>query len=479
MLFNSVAYAFFLPIIFLFYWFLPHKYRWVLLLVASYYFYMSWNPKYVILIILTTLISYFCGIQINKAKTKNEKKLYLICTLCASLGVLFFFKYFNFTVESISKVMSIFAITPNPVTVKLLLPVGISFYTFQTLAYVIDVYRGDIEPENHLGIYATFISFFPQLVAGPIERASNLLPQIKSQKEFNYDLAMYGARQILWGLFKKIAVADVLAVFVDNAYNNPAACSGGDAIIAILFFSMQIYCDFSAYTDIAIGSAKLLGINLMTNFKSPYFSLSVREFWSRWHISLSTWFKDYLYIPLGGNKCSKLKNYRNLFVTFLASGLWHGANWTFVVWGGMHGLIQIVERGFNFDKLKQKRIFKLLLWIVVFAFCNFAWIFFRANSFNDAWTIIQRTYAGFPDITYYIHTNVGNSARDCIIAMGMVFLVGLFDYFSLKCDVIGEMTNLKGIKKIMGIITEYLLIVLIIYFIEKGINTNQFVYFQF
>lgn len=236
MLFNSMAYAIFLPIVFLLYWGLPHKYRWVLLLVASYYFYMSWNPKYVILIIFTTIISYFCGLLIYKAETKAKKKIFLMCSLCSSLGILFFFKYFNFAMESVSKVMSVFAITPNPVTVKLLLPVGISFYTFQTLAYVIDVYRGDIEPEKHLGIYATFISFFPQLVAGPIERASNLLPQIKSQKEFNYDLAMYGARQILWGLFKKIAVADVLAVFVDNAYNNPAACSGGDAIIAILFF---------------------------------------------------------------------------------------------------------------------------------------------------------------------------------------------------------------------------------------------------
>lgn len=242
---------------------------------------------------------------------------------------------------------------------------------------------------------------------------------------------------------------------------------------------MQKYCDFSAYSDIAIGSAKLFGINLMTNFKSPYFSLSVREFWSRWHISLSTWFKDYLYIPLGGNKCSKLKNYRNLFVTFLASGLWHGANWTFVVWGGMHGLIQIAERGFNYDKLKQNRIFKILLYIAAFAFCNFAWIFFRADSFKDAWTIIQRTYAGFPDVSYYIHGNVGNSAKDCIVAMLMVAIVGVFDYFSLKCDVLEKMTNFKGIKRVIGIIAEYSLIALIIYFIDRGINTNQFVYFQF
>ena len=479
MLFNSLAYAVFLPIVFAVYWMLPHRYRWILLLVSSCYFYMSWKPEYIVLIAFTTLVSFFCGILIGKAGKAWQKKLYLILTLTACLGVLFFFKYFNFLSQSMADLIGLFTPAPHPVTVKLLLPVGISFYTFQTLSYVIDVYRNRIEPERHLGIYAAFISFFPQLVAGPIERAGNLLPQIRAEKHFDYDTAIYGARQILWGLFKKIAVADVLAYYVDTAYGNLSACSGADCLIAVFFFTVQIYCDFSGYSDIAIGSARLFGIRLMTNFSSPYFSLSVREFWSRWHISLSTWFKDYVYIPLGGNRCSRRKNYRNIMLTFLASGLWHGASWTYVIWGGMHGLAQIAEKALHTDRLRKSRTGKVLSWFLVFVFCNFAWVFFRADTFRDAFLMIGRCFSGLPDLSCYLHSNMGFDLKACATAFLLSLFVGLFDFFSLKTDLIAEFGKLEKGRRIAGILVEYALIAVIIYSIRHGVDMNQFVYFQF
>lgn len=334
MLFNSISFAIFLPIVFCVYWELPHKFRCTLLLIASYYFYMSWNPKYVVLILLTTAVSFTAALLVEKYESAKLKKLTLVIAVMLCLMVLFYFKYFNFFVNSILGILDIFAIKLHPITVSVLLPVGISFYTFQTLSYVIDVYRGNVKAEHNFVIYATFISFFPQLVAGPIERTSNLLPQIKSKKEFDYESAAYGLKLMAWGFFKKLAIADVVSIYVDRAYSSIYTCTGFDLVIAVFFFTIQIYCDFSGYSDIAIGTAKLLNINLMTNFKSPYYSLSIKEFWSRWHVSLSTWFRDYVYIPLGGNRCSKLKRDRNLILTFLASGLWHGANWTYIAWGG-------------------------------------------------------------------------------------------------------------------------------------------------
>jgi D-alanyl-lipoteichoic acid acyltransferase DltB (MBOAT superfamily) len=329
-----MAFAIFLPIVFIVYWALPHKCRWLLLLAASYYFYMSWNPKYVFLILFTTVISYSAARLLEIMESKKKKTWILAGTAVLCLGVLFLFKYFNFISESVTDFLSLFAIQLNPITLNLILPVGISFYTFQTLSYVIDVYKGDVQAEHHFGYYAVFISFFPQLVAGPIERTGNLLPQIKGEHKFDYDQAAYGLKLMAWGYFKKLAIADVVSVYVDAAYSSLGTCTGFDLLAAIFFFTIQIYCDFSGYSDIAIGTAKLLGIDLMTNFKSPYFSTSIKEFWSRWHISLSTWFRDYVYIPLGGNRCSKVKRDRNLLITFLTSGLWHGANWTYVVWGG-------------------------------------------------------------------------------------------------------------------------------------------------
>ena len=365
MLFNSMAYGIFLPIVFTIYWLLPNKYRWILLLISSYYFYMSWNPKYIVLIFGTTFVSYLAGRLIEHYESKKAKKAVLVGALVICLGVLGIFKYFNFFVDSFVAILSKFAIQLHPVTLRLLLPVGISFYTFQTIGYMVDVYRGKVPAEKHFGIYATFISFFPQLVAGPIERTSNLLPQIMKEKKFDYEEASYGLKLMAWGFFKKLVLADGLAVFVDAAYREMERATGLDWLVVFFFFQIQVYCDFSGYSDIAIGTAKLFDIKLMKNFNSPFFSTSVREMWARWHISLGTWFRDYVYVPLGGSRCSKARRDFNLITTFLLSGLWHGAKWNCVIWGGLNGLVQVLEeRIFGKDR-KQGKLGKFISWCAV------------------------------------------------------------------------------------------------------------------
>ena len=322
----------------------------------------------------------------------------------ASLFVLFFFKYLDFAQNTLIRVLNSFAIQLHPLTLKILLPVGISFYTFQTLSYVIDVYKGEVEPERNFFKYATFVSFFPQLVAGPIERTRNLLPQIDCEHTFTYEKASYGIKLMAWGFFKKIVIADNLGVMVDVVFNHPDEYQGFSFALAVLFFTIQIYCDFSGYSDIAIGTAKLFDIDLMTNFKSPYFSASIQEFWRRWHISLSGWFRDYVYIPLGGSRVSRIRHYVNLCVTFLLSGLWHGAAFTYIVWGGLHGLMQCVESFFFGKKLRSEhkeggaKKGTLVWWIrviVVFILVAGAWCFFRAGSLSQAvtcWDIPYREW---------------------------------------------------------------------------------------
>lgn len=479
MLFNSFAFAVFLPIVFILYYILPHKYRWVLLLIASYYFYMSWNVKYVVLILFTTISSYSAAILMEKYNNKKSQNLILTITAVVCLGILFFFKYFNFVSSSIATFASLFAIELEPVTLNLLLPVGISFYTFQTLSYVVDVYKGSVKPEHHFGYYATFISFFPQLVAGPIERTENLLPQIKSKHKFNYENATYGLKLMAWGYFKKIVIADTLSQWVSIVYDAPQGFKGFALILATIFFTLQIYCDFSGYSDIAIGTAKLMGINLMTNFKSPYFSQSIKEFWSRWHISLSTWFRDYVYIPLGGNRCSKIRHYFNLMVTFLASGLWHGANWTYVVWGGLHGLGQVLENAI-FGKVKQSRNF-LIKWIrilLIFIFVAFAWIFFVSNSISDAFYIISNIFVGIRNPISYLHigfSNLGLGKQEFIFTTFSLIILFIFDYMSLTEDVIIKISNTR--ESLRWII--YITFILWIIFNIPVVNSSEFIYFQF
>jgi len=478
MLFNSISFAIFLPIVFILYWILPHKYRWVLLFIASYYFYMSWNIKYVVLIFLTTCISYITALLIEKTPNIKKKRLLLAIAAAVSLGILFFFKYFNFFQENVIAILSLFAIQLQPATLNLLLPVGISFYTFQTLSYVIDVYKGTVPAERHFGIYATFISFFPQLVAGPIERTPNLLPQIKKEHFFDYEKASYGMKLMTWGFFKKLAIADILAGYVDTVYNSPYSYHGFAFVLATFFFAIQIYCDFSGYSDIAIGTAKLFGIDLMTNFKSPYFSASIKEFWSRWHISLSTWFRDYVYIPLGGNRKGPLRAHINLIITFLVSGLWHGASRKFLVWGGIHGLAQVIEKTFIPQKgTKRTSLFWALRVIITFVFCSFAWIFFRANSLLEALFIITHLFDGIASPNAYIQNGLNAMKMTTTLPIGLILsilLLALYDFFSLKRDVIELISKQNVVLRY----SFYCGILLFIILFKASVEAS-FVYFQF
>ena len=477
MLFNSWQFAVFLPLVFILHWSInSQKFRIYLLLISSYYFYMSWNVKYIALILLTTLISFSCAIIIEKYE--RYKRAALCASLISCLGVLFIFKYFNFFNYNLINFLNSFALNLHPVTLKLMLPVGISFYTFQTLSYVIDVYNKKIKPERNFAVYAAFISFFPQLVAGPIERAENLLPQIKAKHEFNYDQAAYGLKLIAWGLYKKLVIADNLALSVDAVFNNLNNYTGFSLVTAALFFSFQIYCDFSGYSDIARGSAELMGINLIENFRAPYFASSLRDFWSRWHISLSSWFKDYLYIPLGGNRVNKLRHNFNLLITFLISGLWHGADWTFIIWGGLHGLGQIIENLFSVKRDAKQNIFlKIIKIICVFIFVSLLWIFFRAQNLSDAVYIFSHMFDGINNFRFYIKSGFDAVYGEKRFYMGLTLILIIYDFiFALKDKEPLELLSRQNIFVRWGF---YILIgFIIVFFSQKGAGT-EFVYFQF
>lgn len=478
MLFHSFQFSLFLPIVFAVYWMIPHKYRWAMILVASCYFYMSWNPRYIILFLGTTVVSYSAGLLLDGEIRRSRRQLILASAVVICLGVLFFYKYFNFFSGSVVRILRVFSLQLNPITLKLLLPVGISFYTFQTLGYVIDVYRGDVKAERHFGYYAAFISFFPQLVAGPIERTGNLLPQIKNRHIFDYQQASYGAKLMAWGYFKKLVIADTLSQYVSKVYDSPQQFRGFALVLATVFFAFQIYCDFSGYSDIAIGTAKLLGIDLMTNFKSSYFSQSMKEFWGRWHISLSTWFRDYLYIPLGGSRKGKFRHFRNLMTIFLVSGLWHGANWTFVVWGGIHGILQVIEDSMNFQKVHSGKILWWVRVLIVFVLCSGAWIFFAADSVEDACYVIAHMLDGISNPIRYCRdgfAGIGMGKGVLVQQFISISILAVFDYISIKKDVIAEISQKKiGVRWVSYI----LLCIIIIFFSQKGIAA-EFVYFQF
>lgn len=484
MLFNSNAFYVFLPIVFTVYWLIPAKYRWGVLFISSYYFYMSWNVKYVILILTTTLVSFGTALLMERTESKGKKKLCMVTALLISFGILFFFKYFNFLSKSITDLLQKIAIPVHEITLDLMLPVGISFYTFQTLSYVIDVYRGEVKACRHLGKYATFIAFFPQLVAGPIERTRNLLPQIEGEHTFHTEKGIHGAKMIAWGFFKKIAIADTIAIYVDTVYNAAESFTGFPLLLATILFTFQIYCDFSGYSDIAIGTAELLDINLMTNFKSPYFSASIREFWSRWHISLSTWFRDYVYIPLGGNRRGVWRTRGNLLVTFLVSGLWHGANWTYVLWGGIHGLGQILEREWNriFPPKKGKKSwFRIGL---TFLFVFLTWIFFRANTISDAVYVLTHLLDGITNpITYLSDGYHAFQKAGMVQASGMKTLVAgvlcilillIHDYLDQTKSV---WERIGSLKKPFRYAIYFILLFIILY--SRQLGEYEFVYFQF
>ena len=396
MLFNSRSFAIFLPIVFFLYWFMTNKnlkLQNLLLLVASYYFYACWDWRFMFLLMFSTFLDYYTGLKIEESKNQNLRKFWLWLSVGINLGFLGFFKYYNFFAENFAEMLQNFGLQVNPWTLKVILPVGISFYTFHGLSYVLDIYFKRIKAERNFVDYAVFVSFFPLLVAGPIERATHLLPQIKVKREFSYEKAVDGMRQILWGLFKKMVIADNCAVFANQIFANSATASGSELALGALFFTFQIYGDFSGYSDIALGTARLFGIDLLRNFAFPYFSRDIAEFWRRWHISLSSWFRDYLYIPLGGSKGGNWMRIRNTFAIFLVSGFWHGANWTFIIWGFLNALfimpsiilktnrnnLEIVAMNKLIPSLRD--VFNILL---TFSLTVFAWIFFRAESVHHA-----------------------------------------------------------------------------------------------
>jgi alginate O-acetyltransferase complex protein AlgI len=405
MLFNSINFAIFLPIVFILYWLICNKslrIQNILLLVSSYFFYACWDWRFLFLLIFSTFLDYFTGIKMHNSTNSNYKKVWFWVSVSINLSFLGIFKYYNFFAESFSTALSQIGIQINPLTLNIVLPVGISFYTFHGLSYVIDIYKGRINAEKNFVDYAVFVSFFPLLVAGPIERATHLLPQIQQQRNFNYNKAIDGLRQILWGLFKKIVIADNCAEYANLIFNNSNQFTGSTLLLGAIFFSFQIYGDFSGYSDIALGTARLFGIELLRNFAFPYFSRDIAEFWRRWHISLSTWFRDYLYIPLGGSKGGPWFKLRNTFIIFLVSGFWHGANWTFIAWGFLNAvyflpLLFTGENRKNLNTIAEGKIFPTLKETANMAFTfiltSFAWIFFRAESITHAIHYITQMFS--------------------------------------------------------------------------------------
>ena len=396
MLFNSLSFAFFLPVVFLLYWFATNKnIKWqnLLLMISSYFFYACWDWRFLFLLIFSTALDFLTGIKISEAKDHNVKKVWFWLSISANLGFLAFFKYFNFFIDSFISSFAWLGVDLDTPAIQIILPVGISFYTFHGLSYVIDIYKNRIKAERNFIDYSVFVSFFPLLVAGPIERATHLLPQLKSNRIFNYQQANDGLRQILWGLFKKVVIADQCAEFANLTFSHSDSYSGSTLLLGAVFFAFQIYGDFSGYSDIAIGTAKLFGIRLLKNFAFPYFSRDIAEFWRRWHISLSTWFRDYLYIPMGGNKGTKWAKVKNTFIIFLVSGFWHGANWTFIVWGFLNALyilpsILLNSNRNHLDIVAEQRdlpnIKEFLNMSITFLFTVFAWILFRSENMKEA-----------------------------------------------------------------------------------------------
>jgi len=487
MLFNSIEFAIFLPVVFILYWFIINKNinrQNLLILIVSYFFYGWWDWRFLSLIIFSSFIDYYIGIGLSKQANKKIRKLLLLVSIIVNIGFLAIFKYFNFFIDNFIDAFSLFGLQMNKTTLSVVLPVGISFYTFQTLSYSIDVFRKKLEPTKDIIAFFAFVSFFPQLVAGPIERASNLLPQFYNKRIFNYSQAVDGLRQILWGLFKKIVIADNAAVYANDIFNNYSDYSGSTLVIGAVFFAFQIYGDFSGYSDIAIGTARLFGFNLMQNFAFPYFSRDIAEFWRRWHISLSTWFRDYVYIPLGGSRGSLKRKIINTFIIFIVSGLWHGANWTFVAWGALNALFFLplmltkknrkntnnVAEGKFFPTIKE--IFQI---IITFTITVFAWIFFRAENiwyaFDYLKKIFSKTLFSIPKLN--IDTQVISSKTFIIIIILFIFM----EWLQREKQHGLEFSPQTKSKKILRWIL-YFIIVLSI-FIFGNFSKTEFIYFAF
>lgn len=448
---------------------MPKRFRWMVMLVASYYFYMCWNYNYMVLILFTTLVSYLAAIKIENTSNKALQKRFLYGSIFSSLSVLFFFKYYNFFSEAINTTV-LQSSTQIPL-MNWLLPVGISFYTFETLSYTIDVYHNKLKAERNFGIYALFIAFFPKLVAGPIERSENLLPQFRRIQQLKRTNIIQGTKYIILGFFMKLVVADRLSLYVDSVYNNVNSHHGLTMWLATFCFSFQILCDFAGYSTIAKGIAKWFDFDLMLNFNRPYMALSFSEFWKRWHISLSSWFRDYVYIPLGGNKVGVSRRYSNLLITFLVSGLWHGANWTFLVWGGLHGLYLIIENLVSNQRMNSLLADYLSLRIVkrvfIFVAVSIAWVFFRANTVSDAIVILTKAIQ--------IDRNVFLEAKTLFYGSIAIAILVVLDIFAERK---GKDNVLQNEACSFGIIALFVALVIAIFYLGV-FDGGQFIYFQF
>ena len=449
MQFTSLAFAIFLPIVFLIYWAVPNKYRAFFLLLVSYGFYMTFSAGYVLLLFVLSLLAYFVGLYCSSRS--------LIAGVMIQVGVLAFFKYAN--------------LLPGW-SDSLVVPVGISFYLFKSISYMADVYKGKLQPEKKPVFFFLYLAFFPDVVSGPINRAEVLIPQLKEEKAFDYDRAVYGMRLILLGLFKKLLIADTLSRYVNPVFETPGAYMGISYLAAALFYTIEIYCDFSGYSDMAVGIARLFGVCSMENFKSPYLSANIKEFWERWHRSLSGWLRDYVYIPLGGSRKGKLRTYFNLMITFLISGIWHGANLTFLVWGALHGIYQVVYRFYK--KHCKWEMPKIIGVALTFAFVSLAWIFFRADSVYDAFYMIR--YMGYNLSPLLAYHKMGMVRQDFYLIIGAVSFLFLVDFLSLRMDVIKAVDRLKAPVRWAGYL---LLAALILAFHLHNGTSQQFIYFQF
>lgn len=493
MLFNSFHFLVFFPVVTGLYFLLPHRFRWALLLAASCYFYMVFRPVYILILAFTIGVDYFSGILIENS-VGRRRRAWLLASICANVGVLAFFKYYNFLDESLRGLLDAAHLAlPVPPLLSILLPIGLSFHVFQSLSYTIEVYRGNYPAERHLGIFALYVMFYPQLVAGPIERPQNLLHQFRERHAFDYARVVSGLQLMLWGFFKKVVIADRLAPFVNLVYDDPHSYRGVSLMVATVSFAFQIYCDFSGYSDIAIGSAQVMGFRLMKNFDRPYFSKSISEFWKRWHISLSTWFKDYLYVSLGGNRVARPRWFFNLFFTFLVSGLWHGANWTYVIWGAINGgylVLEILigeaaaraglklpERGFWRWPVRAARV------LSTFVLVCFAWIFFRANTLADAGYIVRHLLDGVGTLGMdvrslaFIKMNVlmRRDKWDFVIAMlalGVLFAV----HVAQRKGSVRELLAHRGAWLRWGL--SYAVVIAVLFFGAFN-ESQQFIYFQF
>lgn len=467
MLFNSLEYLCFLVMVVGGYYVIPFQWRWLLLLLASYFFYAWWKPAYLLLIVLSTLVDYYVALRLAHISTPSVRRCLLLVSITSNLGLLFFFKYFSFFNSNISSLAELMGYTYRPPLIQVLLPVGISFYTFQTLSYTIDVYHGKIAPERHAGYFALFVVFFPQLVAGPIERAAHLLPQLRQSVLLEAQNISRGAKLIMWGLFKKVVIADNLAPYVNEVYNHPEAYVGITFVLATLFFGFQIYYDFSGYSDIAVGSARMLGIELVQNFYHPYFADSLTAFWRRWHISLSSWFRDYLYIPLGG---SRYCFYRNILITFLLSGLWHGANWTFFFWGLWHGICLATERLLQPISLVSKG-FRLVSFIATQLTVFLGWIFFRANDINEALIILQRMSYFSTDIA---SVHVWEDGKGLLFLIILLLIMQFVHYLEKERNIMEFMEDKPRMQR-----WSFYSLLLWILFLYGNYGQQEFIYFTF